>query len=369
MQKIAPPHTSLEPSRPPSRLAGLDGIRAIAACLVVLYHAGIETAPASLGVLAFFVLSGFLITWLLIQEEETSGGISLKNFYIRRSFRIFPAYYAYILILVVLLFLARKPLPPSGQLISCLFYVNNYYQAIVGDPNTGLSHTWSLAIEEQFYLLWPMLFIALRSNHRRLRFLSVLIPLLWCYRLALVLIAGVHQGYIYEAFDTRADHILAGCWLAVAMKSCVLPKTVAALQRRPVFWIILALLTLDVALQNTVQFDYRDIVAFIAEPILVVALIVHLLENGQSLPGLVLNSAVVRYIGGISYSIYLYQQLVMHPLVHYLAGVPLAVRLIAIFVVVFGLASVSFFLIERPFLRIRLAIEKRMAARRVTASD
>src|ERR1700678_807442 len=91
-----PLHSGLSSGHIPS----LDGLRAIAAFLVVFYHFGFDSCPAGLGVLAFFVLSGFLITWLLLKEEERSGSISLKLFYIRRSLRIFPAYYVYWLISV-----------------------------------------------------------------------------------------------------------------------------------------------------------------------------------------------------------------------------------------------------------------------------
>src|SRR5690349_4437608 len=79
-------------------LSGLDGLRAVAALLVVLDHAGLTMFPGGLGVLAFFVLSGFLITWLIIGEEDRTNGVSLSRFYIRRSFRIFPAFYAYFLL-------------------------------------------------------------------------------------------------------------------------------------------------------------------------------------------------------------------------------------------------------------------------------
>ncbi|HSR06312.1 MAG TPA: acyltransferase, partial [Bryobacteraceae bacterium] len=87
-------------------MPSLDGLRAIAAFLVVFYHAGVAWSPGGLGVLTFFVLSGFLITWLLLKEEEQSGTISLKSFYIRRSLRIFPAFYAYWFLVSAALLLA-----------------------------------------------------------------------------------------------------------------------------------------------------------------------------------------------------------------------------------------------------------------------
>ena len=200
-----------------SHLPSLDGLRAIAAFLVVLYHCFLPALPGGMGVLAFFVLSGFLITWLLLKEEERYGKVSLKLFYVRRSLRIFPAFYAYWLLLMGAHVIARKQIA-MGQAIASLFYVGNYYQAIVGDPQTGLSHTWSLGVEEQFYLLWPITFLWLKGNGRRVRFLLWSIAGVWLYRELLVLVIHAPQQYIYEAFDTRADHLMIGCLLAVALR-------------------------------------------------------------------------------------------------------------------------------------------------------
>src|SRR5262245_22242535 len=140
-----------------SHIPALDGFRAIAVLLVIFYHFGFEKVPGGSGVTMFFVLSGFLITWLLLKEHEKNGKISLKGFYRRRILRIFPAFYAYWLGLVFLLLITGKSiLWPHA--IASFVYLTNYYNAILGDPNTGFSHTWSLAIEEQFYLLWPFFF-------------------------------------------------------------------------------------------------------------------------------------------------------------------------------------------------------------------
>ena len=202
-----------------SQLPALDGLRAVAAFLVVFSHIGIYFMPGGLGVLMFFVLSGFLITWLLLKENEKFGNVSLRNFYFRRSLRIFPAFYCYALLYLGLMILLHKKVIWS-QAVCALLYVNNYYQAIHGDPNTGLSHTWSLGIEEQFYLLWATAFLLLRKRRERLAWvLVVVIAAIWIHREVLHFLFGVWQGYIYEAFDTRADHLLIGCFLAVVLRS------------------------------------------------------------------------------------------------------------------------------------------------------
>src|SRR5256885_10455621 len=190
-----------------SHLASLDGIRAVAVSLVVLYHLNLPGVPGGMGVLIFFVLSGFLISWLLLKEEERFGHISLKLFYARRTLRIFPAFYVYWFLIIALWIISSRHIF-RAQALSSFFYVSNYYQAIFGDPNTGLSHTWSLGVEEQFYLLWPICFILLKRNQNRLRFLLCATAGVWIYRELLVFVFHDPQGYIYEAFDTRADHLM-----------------------------------------------------------------------------------------------------------------------------------------------------------------
>src|SRR6267378_2769496 len=153
-------------------IPALDGIRAIAVFLVILYHLSIQRAllvfPGPLGVLIFFVLSGFLITWLLIKEEEKYGSISLKGFYRRRALRIFPAFYVFWIVAVASRLVAHGRDVPWSQAISAFFYVSNYLHAIFHPTPDYMIHTWSLSAEEQFYLLWPLSFVMLSKKKRLL---------------------------------------------------------------------------------------------------------------------------------------------------------------------------------------------------------
>jgi peptidoglycan/LPS O-acetylase OafA/YrhL len=335
------------------QLPALDGVRAIAAFLVVFYHGGLMQVPGGLGVLAFFVLSGFLITWLLLLEQERYGSISLRAFYARRSLRIFPAFYVYWLIVVLRTAYTGNIVWP--QAVASFFYVNNYYQATQGDPNTGLSHTWSLGVEEQFYLLWPVTFIYLQRFTRIqvVRILSAGIVLLWVYRWGLIAI-GVDQGYIYEAFDTRADHLLTGCWLAFVLRSGALPalwKTLCS----SVLWSIgaVALLVLSTILENQHGAIYRDAVGFVVSPVLVGLLIPQLIHfSGGRIWGW-LDWAPIRYLGRISYSVYLYQQLTPNMIEKLLPPLsPIAMTATNAILATMA-ASVSYFAVERPFLRLK----------------
>ena len=330
-------------------IPSLNGIRAFAAFLVVFYHYG-WPSPGGLGVLTFFVLSGFLITWLLLREEDRYGRISLSAFYWRRSLRIFPAFYVYWILLVAYLLLSNHRFV-VGQGIAAFFYVGNYYQAIIGDPNTGFSHTWSLGVEEQFYLLWPAAFLLLRPN-RRFLFLLCAIPFIWVYRELSVWLLHRDQGYVYFAFDMRADHLLMGCLLAVAIHRRSLPGVLLRCSSRPWgAWIAVAGLAASSVMAAHIT-RYRDTIGFIVDPILVAILIVQVIRFPEAGLGRLLNLRAISYLGTISYSVYLYHVVLLGPVTRAFSSVPILTLPGFIGAVVLA-ATGSYFLIERPMLRLR----------------
>ncbi|MCU1261348.1 MAG: acyltransferase 3, partial [Bryobacterales bacterium] len=257
----------------------LNGLRAISVFLVIIYHSGFENAPGGLGVLMFFVISGFLITWLLLKENTRKGTVSLKRFYARRSFRIFPAFYAYALLTVILLAAFHKRINVP-QTMASLFYLANYYQALNGDPGTAFSHTWSLGIEEQFYLFWPLLFLKIRNRTALLvRVPLLLIVAVWIYRAILKFGLHVWQGYFYEAFDTRMDHLFIGCLLAILLYSARDHPAWDLICGRP--WVTLltvALIALSSVVEAHYQDVYRDSAGFIVNPLLCASLIPQLIS-------------------------------------------------------------------------------------------
>ncbi len=330
----------------------LDGLRAVAVLLVITFHAGLP-APGGLGVLMFFVLSGFLITWLLLREDEAYGGISVRNFYFRRVLRIFPAFYAYAaLIIAIALVFARRII--WTQTIASLLYVNNYYQAIHGDPATGFSHTWSLGVEEQFYLTWPALFVWLRRDPSKFRkVLSALIVGAWVYRAILQFAFHVHQGWFYEAFDTRFDHLLVGCLLALVLFKAAEGRWERLCSSGGLLLGAALALAGSAWLERMYGAAYRDSIAFIVDPLLVAALIPMLIAQRERMAVRWLEAEPVKYVGRVSYSAYLYQQLVTEPVMKRLSGLPLIPRVALTCGAVIMAASFSYYVIERPFLKLK----------------
>jgi peptidoglycan/LPS O-acetylase OafA/YrhL len=345
------------------QIPGLEGLRAVAAYLVVFYHFHLPWVPGGLGVLAFFVLSGFLITWLLLMEADRYGSVSLRLFYLRRSLRIFPAFYVYAAGVVALLWMFDKRVVP-GQTIAALTYTNNYYQAIWGDPNTALSHTWSLAIEEQFYLLWPLAFLSLhRTPARMARWLAVAIAVVWVHRLVLIAL-GAPQGYLYEAFDTRADHLMIGCLLAVVLHQRWYERLWQAATSSAVIPVLtVGALVFSAYLQYAIQ-GYGTSIGFMVDPVLIAFILVQCIALSESSRlWRWANWRTVRYLGRISYSVYLYQQIAPSFVEAVAASQPFGVQLAAHVALVTILASLSYWIVEMPFLLVKDRIGRRQHGR------
>jgi len=344
-------------SRP--HLPALDGLRAVAVGLVVAYHAGVPV-PGDLGVTMFFVLSGFLITWLLLREFELTGGIAMRAFYIRRSLRIFPAYTVFILFTFVLDALLGIP-RPTILTIAALTYTTNYYFAF-HEHHGSLAITWSLAVEEQFYLLWP---VTLRHLLRRglavvRRFLVAVVVVVAAWRTYLFLGAGIGTLYVYAAFDTRADSLAIGGLLAALTRSGSFSAGAEAVARRPWWGLVTVVL---VAISRTGISDaWHYTLGFTVDSLLIAVLIVQLLQWYAHPLYRWLGSPVARYLGRISYSLYLWHGYGL-AIGARLPG-PVLLQRIGGVLAGISLASGSYYLIERPMLRLksRLAPEPAPAA-------
>ena len=345
------------------QLPGLDALRAFAAWLVVFYHQGLAV-PGDLGVLAFFVLSGFLITWLLLKEHQKYGDISLKLFYLRRALRIFPAFYLYWLAVVGLLLLFGKNLQ-RPQAWASFFYMTNYYQALHGHVSSGFSHTWSLAVEEQFYLLWPLgLLVLLRRKADLTRWLMGSIAAFWIWRAVLEFAIQVQEVWVYEAFDARADHLLMGCLLAVVLREQRAPGLFRRLCAHPALPVVtLGVLVAEVAIgQRMGGYGARSF-EFILQPLLVAALIVQWMAFAVHPGWRWLNWGWLVYLGKISYSTYLYQQIVPAAMKPVFNQWPMAPPIVLTLPVIVAAASASYFLVEKPFLKLK----DRFGSRQTTA--
>ena len=239
MQKTAGASAALEPLEPPASTPAddgprpgpvigfgghnpaLDGLRAIAVLAVFFHH--MDVLPGGyVGVDLFLVLSGFLITGLLLAERDRTGGISLKAFWVRRAFRLLPAFYVFVLVGIPLVLLLKDADDQWQFLrngVAAVLYVANIYRAIEPhDTGAWFNHTWSLSLEEQFYLVWPLALVLLCRRpglrQRTPEILAGVILLVLIWREVLIAL-GASNLRIYFGPDTRVDALLVGCLLAV----------------------------------------------------------------------------------------------------------------------------------------------------------
>jgi peptidoglycan/LPS O-acetylase OafA/YrhL len=337
-----------------SHLPALDGLRAVAVGVVMLYHfTGNPWVPGDLGVGLFFVISGFLITLLLAREAESTGTVSLTRFYLRRTLRIFPAYYVFVLVSLAVDFV-RGVVWSKGLIFSAFAYLMNYYNAFNNHPTTSVAHAWSLANEEQFYLLWPAAFLLLfRAEPKaRARWLVGVIVGVVIWRSYLYLGREFGAAYVYNAFDTRADSLAIGCLLALVAQRLPRsdwPKRVASAGYLPL--VTVGLLYVSRVLTPA---GYHYSLGFTVDAALMAIFIVQVVQLAAAKDPwwTWLDHPVTRFIGAISYPLYLYHIWGLSAATF--MGLDWApVRIAAATVFSVALASGSYYLVERPFLRMK----------------
>jgi peptidoglycan/LPS O-acetylase OafA/YrhL len=321
---------------------GLDGVRGIAIALVVSYHAFGWPRGGYFGVDLFFVLSGFLITTLLLEEHAMTGCISLRAFYERRARRLLPA--LFMLLAVYAAVESAVGGHPWAPVLEGLFYSTNFVVAF-GGPHTPISQLWSLGAEEQFYVLWPLVMILLLRRRPNL-----LAPLIFCSLAAAsaegiwLTASGASLPRVTYGPDTRSVGLLAGCLFAVSRNRI----PVKVLRRRSALIVVTAapLATLAIAFLDPGA-PLRELVL----PLLALwfaGLVYEATDNG--LVARLLAQRPLAFMGGISYSLYLW-----HPLVITFFGThPSFVIGVAAVAVSLVIAALSTRYVERPFRRSRI---------------
>jgi len=343
------------------RIPSLDGLRAIS-ILFVLYGHAVGTAGfpiarlhlglAEAGVRIFFIISGFLITKLLLQELEQTGAVSLTGFYRRRILRIFPAFYAYALVAVALLLL-RVITFPVRDLLYAATYTINY----VANRPWHLGHLWSLAVEEQFYLLWPFTLFFL-GRRRALWAASIALLLAPIVRVAQFYLLPSHRAGISEEFHTILDCIATGCLLAGTRDWLWARNSYRQFLTSWKFWfapfamVVCVIFTAHPMIKWTLGIPIFNIAT--------AACIDRWTRFPDSDPlARLLNWKPIAFVGVLSYSLYLWQQPFMNRYAHHLWNrFPVNITL------AFMTALISYYVVEKPFLALRTKRPSRIQPQR-----
>lgn len=348
-------------------IPGLNGLRAVSILLVLLNHAYIKGpldnlhtpwtffTDGGLGVNIFFVISGYLITTLLLREEALTNTIQLKKFYMRRMLRIFPAYYS------LLLFYLAFQLMHVFQLSFTSWITSVTFTKYFDKHDWPTNHLWSLSVEEHFYLLWPLGFIYLKNKGRRL--LTVIILLF--VPAARIISAYYLQGQWMDELSLfqRADAIACGCLLALHFDTIALAVDKVVQKSRLLFLLPPAIL---LGLYLLTEAHIKQPVAYFLLTAfgtttgtlanLAVALLLVITIHYKTWWQGFLSLKPVNYTGKISYGIYLWQQVFFSPWQQQYFSLqlnPVLALLLNVACIVM-VATASYYIIEKPFLRLKL---------------
>jgi len=344
-------------------MPALDGLRAVAVGGVLLFHGEVSWAGGGfLGVDAFFVLSGFLITSLLLAEWRGTGTITLGAFWARRARRLLPA--LFLVLAAVAVYASVTALPIELDRIrrdgfSSLGYVANWQFVASGDSYfeqfatpSPLRHMWSLAIEEQFYLAWPLIVFGIlkwrRGSTRALATATAAMIAGSVALMALLYQPGSDPSRVYYGTDTRAQSILVGAALAI-----FLSRREPVRRGVPRRALDLSALGAGIVLlywwgtvSERTEWLYRG--GFLLEASLVALVIASITQPRPGLVGRLLSARALRWVGMISYGLYLWHWPVYVVMSEERMGESGAALLLERLVVTFGLASLSYYLVEMP---------------------
>jgi peptidoglycan/LPS O-acetylase OafA/YrhL len=347
-----------------THLRSLDGLRGLAVLAVVIYHFAPEVAPGGfLGVDLFFVLSGFLITALLLQEQHDTGTIRLRSFYLRRAFRLLPALFA--LLAVYIVYANATGFPPFGSreflvdsVRSTLLYIMNW-QVLWNPWAAGdLVALWSLAIEEQFYFVWPLVVIAVIGiSHGARRVVPALVGALAAvtlWRVVVYQMWGWESAYLRT--ETRVDGLIVGALVASLFVRGLTPARLP----RWTPWVVIAVwFSLMLTVKADGGFAYHGGITLwvLASAVMVL----YCVSDPRPLRSRLAVAA--EKVGKCSYAIYLWQVPVIRAVDRWTEDWPDAVRFVVALVAIGICSTLSWFLIERPAQRFRRRLEARRRER------
>ena len=340
-------------------IPSLDGIRAISFFLVFFAHAGLGKVlvPGGFGVTIFFLLSGFLITTLLRLEYQRFKRISLKDFYLRRALRILPPLYVTLALSMFLVTLGKvfTGIPIAGTLSQALQYANYYEiyaQGWTAMPGTGVF--WSLAVEEHFYLIFPLTYIWMcgrLSNARQALVLLMLCALALAWRC--LLFFHFHSSFdrIYLATDTRFDSILLGCVLAIAA-SPVLRDPLHELLIAQMRWLVPLSLGVLLATFLYRAEGFRSTFRYTLQGLALMPIFIAAIRFQGSFVVEILNLSWVRFLGVLSYSLYLCHSIILEAIIRTTARGPVFIGAAGVICALI-FATFVHYVVERPCAKAR----------------
>jgi peptidoglycan/LPS O-acetylase OafA/YrhL len=337
-------------------LPELDGIRALAILMVMAIHARVPHASGGfIGVDLFFVLSGYLITSLLMKEHRKTGTVDFKRFYWRRCLRLLPALTALLVIYVIFglnFQLNRSTMMRDVTIV--FFYAASWSRALYNIPSDWLGHTWSLSIEEQFYFIWPAILILIINCNlvKKITLLSIIAISVCVYRYYL-LFNNVSTDRIYFGFDTRIDTTLYGCMLAFLLSyDSVVAKITAHRRILNVFTAlsISFLVWVLTCFSGEMRLFYS--IGFALTAVSAAVVVLQIIVNKRGILACTLRKPGLVYTGKISYGLYIWHWPIFNYL-HAHTHLPSVAKIVTGFIAAYVVSMLSYHLMEQPLLKFK----------------
>lgn len=355
------------------RFPGLDGLRALAATMVIFFHFGGPKwgwLSGWVGVYIFFVLSGFLITTLLLREQDRTGRISLSNFYIRRVFRILPPYLVILGGIVAFVVLRgefhARDFPNALKFY--LTFLNEFLPSFTNGTDNFFSGSWTLGIEEKFYLVWPFLLVAIGIGAAKRKFLLVGVAMVTLLALVPLTTGGWILGDSKVAIYRSTIHyfiLASGCLLAILLHYrrgyALLKPLTHPLAAIP---IVAAFGLLHTNLDTLWNESRQNLLLLVGYTVLTMLLLIVLVSPGPL--GWLLGTAPMRFVGERSYSLYLLQGPVHFAVVQAVPGLVVnrTVTALTVFLVGLAIADLIHRWVEKPLIDVGKRLITRKEARR-----
>ncbi|MEA2825954.1 MAG: hypothetical protein QOG43_393 [Actinomycetota bacterium] len=338
----------------------LDGLRAIAVSGVIIGHFWEWSLPGGfIGVDLFFVLSGFLITTLLLEERARTGRLSLRYFYARRALRLLPALGFLLAFVAVWVLLASPSVIRDGTISgfpSVIFYYSNWYWGFFGNNVGVFGHLWSLSVEEQFYILWPAVLLVFLAYRRGLRVLLgtclVVIVAASFLRWEMAQRNFTDEG-LRRLTKLRGDILLVGCALALAIVGGWLPKIHRQVAVAATFVSVGVLVFFAVGIRHGASDPLFFKGGYTMVALAAAVLIYRVVYEPAGLLVKVLSTRPLVVVGRLSYALYLWHVPLRDIVKPHLGGMPGPLRPLAVLVLTVAAAAISFALVERPALRLK----------------
>jgi peptidoglycan/LPS O-acetylase OafA/YrhL len=355
---------SLEVNPRLNHIPALDGLRALAVLIIMLLHfKSWSLVPGGrVGVDLFFVLSGFLITTLLLQEWARFGSVSIRGFYLRRALRLLPAAAVFVAFYVAVSIAFREHQFTSQEPVNFILrnatfvatYSFNWLVVAEGDPRRGFSHLWSLSIEEQFYLIWPLILLLLLRARVSAARIMIFSALLFVASASLPIFQPGEWRRLYFGTDYRMHGLLAGCLVAELYVAGVLrePATRTPLFRCALIGAIVCLSAIVLGAKDDRVFLYAGghTLAAVCASVLVVGV----MFNRASTFTTILSNPVLEYVGKRSYALYLWH----NAFAFWLRSLDTYSNVVLCFLISFAAAELSYRIVESPALSLKSRLGK-----------